>query len=1211
MQENDEELHDSEDESSSREASSSCSDVISDGAEGVCREVSKEGDYETIFAGESSNQQGQSLAVPSAQVPPPVQSLTHRGESLSAAVAALPSQSLCFQGQSLISAVSSKSNTTPREHTEVDNMLRTQQSCISSIERGNEPISLKTRHSQRSPLTVASKIQTTQSIQFTDGSLKVSLRRPQVLSFPAPPQHAAPPFILGSGLDSPETSSSGSLHSSLTQAYVATASNLTSTTPPTMSASSSIINNPHPPTTTMPSSVELARYFTSLSPLPPVSPKRKKSPNTQLSADTPKSPADKHHANCRNSTPEKPSMHGSEQIVKSSQDKPSGHSNEAFIPPVVASSPLATSSPPSFSSSVAQCSITTQARVTSPTAASTVESERRPYQWTTDQPKSKPTPSSIYQQLLADNKLTLNKSKKSKKSQTRKAKPVSSGGVSKVGAKRSPKEGLSSKLHMSAPLSTNFPTFVIPHIPMGGGGDPSIIVSPVWLGPGSFSGLMSTLPSSSIAPSSTATVHSTLHATAYGPPTLPPPVTACNASLSVAQKTHPRFPSNAPFSTAVRSASHTLTTDHATLFTPPKALSSAPPSAAANIPPSSSLSPPKEPACSVPLVFSAASKCSPFAPPLPGTTITTTTAIGSLVTNCGWSKRASSNAHQVVANYSTGSIPLKPSSVVAQGTTEQPSLLGFGNTQLCSFQSQTSPLLPHHLPPKTSISFDVMTNSTEKANQPLRSNSITEMKVAARAQTMSGQSSAQSEKHHRRWSAANKSKSNLSSLSVSSTGPVQIDMYPDSPPTPSQHTSLFLPINEHLHRTHVVTSTSNTTPSTSSSKFSLMSPPSSSSHLPKNRGQFRFPSVSSELPSPSVLRTSELHSRLESPSCGSITPVPPMATTSSRQSPTTVSGITTTSTSEGSNTADINSIEYRRLILRKVQQWNEEKQRKLHGKAKWAKLMSPSILDDSDPLKSPSTVDAASPIEQFSSTNLSPRLSTDLADKFVGDQTFQPGTSTMSSTGPPAGKTSPSSPKLLVVGPPITFAETLIPRTVSSPLINKKSLLSTLSSPSVPSVAGSAMQMDDILSVSDGSSIVAPSVVFNSAFMGDISSMSRWELEQLYKHNMEKLEQQKKFIRILEVQLKKIHEQHENFGAHKPTQSEIYQRFLTFVVEPELVPDVPIVGADKFGYGHLVKQAEGTNNTPTLNFNEVIKGGTSDRPILNEKYDFYATFGRL
>ena len=153
--------------------------------------------------------------------------------------------------------------------------------------------------------------------------------------------------------------------------------------------------------------------------------------------------------------------------------------------------------------------------------------------------------------------------------------------------------------------------------------------------------------------------------------------------------------------------------------------------------------------------------------------------------------------------------------------------------------------------------------------------------------------------------------------------------------------------------------------------------------------------------------------------------------------------------------------------------------------------------------------------------------------------------------------------------------------------------------------------MDDILSVSYGSSIVAPSIMFNSAFMGDISSMSRWELEKLYKHNMEKLEQQKKFIRILEVQLKKIHEQHQSFGAHKPSQSEIYQRFLSFVVEPDLVPDVPIVSADKFGYGHLLKQTKGTSSTPTLDFHDVIKGGTSDRPILNEKYDFYANFGRL
>ena len=42
---------------------------------------------------------------------------------------------------------------------------------------------------------------------------------------------------------------------------------------------------------------------------------------------------------------------------------------------------------------------------------------------------------------------------------------------------------------------------------------------------------------------------------------------------------------------------------------------------------------------------------------------------------------------------------------------------------------------------------------------------------------------------------------------------------------------------------------------------------------------------------------------------------------------------------------------------------------------------------------------------------------------------------------------------------------------------------------------------------------------------------------------------------------------------------------------------------------HLSKQSNGTKIKPTLDFNEVIKGVTFDRPVMNEKYNFYANFG--
>ena len=61
-----------------------------------------------------------------------------------------------------------------------------------------------------------------------------------------------------------------------------------------------------------------------------------------------------------------------------------------------------------------------------------------------------------------------------------------------------------------------------------------------------------------------------------------------------------------------------------------------------------------------------------------------------------------------------------------------------------------------------------------------------------------------------------------------------------------------------------------------------------------------------------------------------------------------------------------------------------------------------------------------------------------------------------------------------------------------------------------------------------------------------------------------------------------------------------------------MVPDVPVIGSDRFGYGHLMKKpnSNGAENAPPIHLNEVIKGGTFDRPVLNEKYDFYANYGQ-
>ena len=330
----------------------------------------------------------------------------------------------------------------------------------------------------------------------------------------------------------------------------------------------------------------------------------------------------------------------------------------------------------------------------------------------------------------------------------------------------------------------------------------------------------------------------------------------------------------------------------------------------------------------------------------------------------------------------------------------------------------------------------------------------------------------------------------------------------------------------------------------------------------------------------------------------------------------------------------MNSLEYRKLILKRVQQWNEHKQKMQQGHSERMGLKSPPIFFDGTML-SPTGGDAAhsgklsSPGLRTALTSSSPGFTSPFkipVSSSNASRECSPTTSTILALG---------SPKLLTVGPPVTFADTLAPRptctsnppssmklkspsttctsvTPSTPDLKSPTMITTsVTSPTVvPSVVSSAVRMDDILTASYGCTMVAPSVVFNSSFMGDISSMSRWELEQLYKHNMEKLEQQKKFISILEAQLKQVREQHDSFSIQKPSQSELYQRFLSFIVEPKLIPDISSICSDKFGYGHLAKQSNGAKAKPALDFNEVIKGGTFDRPVLNEKYDFYANFGR-
>ena len=940
-------------------------------------------------------------------------------------------------------------------------------------ESGEKPSSQSTRSRPKSLPHAPSKGPVRQSVHFTDKSLKVSLKRmaPMVCT-------PAQPFILGTDL------------STTTKQIIRSSQVLTDST-----SDSTISSSEH-----------LAKFITSLTPIPvhvpPVSPKKKVSP----------------------------------------KDKLSTASDERLPSPLDTATPHQTLSSPSVSHTALQCSITTQTRLISSPSATESQPGRQSDQQTKDESHSKPTPTSIYRQLVADKKIVPGKRKSSsgKKPSSLKKRKVSESFKMPAGepsmkhkavATNSPKEGLSSRL--SAPLHTTFPTFVIPQMPMGGGTDPNVIVSPVWLGPSSFgSGLMPTL-------------------SAHATPT-------CNTGLD-----------------------------------------------------------------------------------------NTTWSLGSSLQAPSFS--AGSNSHKLTSSNSV---------VAPQTASRQQSPFGFGNPQLGSFQSQKFPgipLFPADLPLKSSVNPNLPLSSPENTNQAFISNSIAERTATTAASNSSQKQTTKVRGPSKQTNAAtsiatNKDARNagLSFQSSSSTAGSldvsrpHIDMYPEDPLASSQQVKKTLPYHqpaEHPCDMGIPYAIHNTLPNTR--PVPMSQPTRTPTNMPR---RFHFPTVSSptSLPSWSSGVTCAFNSRPATLKLSNSTGISPtVVSTPTSSSLATPSEVVTTSSSMGPLIQDVNSFEYRMMILKKVQQWNEQKKKILKDNAKpKTKSSSPPLLVAGDETFSSLSNDGACPVQPFNtSTNISPCSSTGVVGSLTetsglntlilstsslttsdsqSSVTGEASTAVTSVSAPLPALRSPQplpalsspkphslgSPKLLTVGPPVTFAETLVPTlSPSLPFPHSGKDLTSMTSPTGPSVAGDATQMDDIITASFGSSIVSPSVVFNSAFIGDISAMSRWELEQLYRHNMEKLEQQKKFIKILEAQLKRICEQHTT--NQNQSQSDVYKRFLSFVVEPELVPDVSIVTSNKFGYGHLLS---GAKAAPPLDFNEIIKGGTFDRPVMNKKYDFYANF---
>ena len=862
---------------------------------------------------------------------------------------------------------------------------------------------------------------------------------------------------------------------------------------------------------TLPSSEELANFFTSLPPMPPVSPKQTNSPAVLLSTSK----------------------------ENSSSKDAAVTSNTSLCPTLLANTPASALSL-STSLSSAQCSIITQAKLPSSTAHTT-GATRSPSKQKASKPK--PTPSSIYQQLIADKKIVPRKSKGSDKKKPKKSRKAAQTVVNlppskspeserpaslarslsadKSGVKRSSKQGLSSKL--SAPLCATFPTFMIPQMPLGGGTDSSVVVSPMWMGQGSFS-------------------------------------------------------------TPMPAVSHV---------------------------------------------------------PLPLSVSATYNNVSGGVNNA-WPPHDRS-FNEVAPKITVGNDPLNlnnSSSVSQAGTNVQSmSTFGFGNLQRGSFYNQSfrgMPLIPGSNCPSSSATSSVpMTSSVDMATSHLpRSRS---------SSTSGGNVCAGDKKQHHIKTKSSKAAKNHSQViahkpvacqslgfqnrSPSDVLPIVASSQPQSTGYHDQSRNT-VPVPLHPHHDHqlvqlgprsthvrytsnnasAIPSTKNT-PTSTSTKPTPMSPPT---YLPINKhGRFRFPSVSSS-GEPAMSLTGLLKTEVTStsPTCISIAGI--YSTTPNQIAPNSSPSIPVVTTAHSSTTAfsqDVNSLEYRKFVLKKVHQWNEQK-KVIQGRRESGGAMSPLSVDNAS-LNSPSNeYSVVSPRQIFNPFHLG--IASDTITTVGICNTPTPGSDvssvawTNSAIDSATKVTSPlmGTPKLLTVGPPVPVSEVVSPSpSVTSPVSDKTVPKSEpLTSPAVSLITSDAVRTDSAVDENYNSSIVAPSVVFNAAFVGDISSMSRWELEQLYKHNVEKLEQQKKFISFLESRLKHVRQQHERLVAQKPTQSEVYQRFLSFVVEPETIADVPIVSSDRFGYGHLIK---GPKN---IDFNKVIKGGTFDRPLLNKKYDFYASF---
>ena len=119
---------------------------------------------------------------------------------------------------------------------------------------------------------------------------------------------------------------------------------------------------------------------------------------------------------------------------------------------------------------------------------------------------------------------------------------------------------------------------------------------------------------------------------------------------------------------------------------------------------------------------------------------------------------------------------------------------------------------------------------------------------------------------------------------------------------------------------------------------------------------------------------------------------------------------------------------------------------------------------------------------------------------------------------------------------------------------------------------------------------VKPSLMVNAAYVGDFSSMSLWEMEQLYAFNKAALFRQKKITKVIRAQLITMQQEARVSQNQKLSRSDLYKRFLHFLVQPKFTPTCDLV-----------------KGFPAPSRKMDVLDTNFDRPILKKEFDKYGS----